>query len=169
MYFTRYLPASFHYCVSGACTLQKHHLNTTVCSIAPRHCTMLLAINTLTCSSRWRLGSYKQNDNSGWHSLLRHRIHKWISWRDLKHVQLMMSGCLYILINFMELCSHGDNIGHHCHKRISCRTPRTCLPTFLMANCSGVIVSSSSSALLYSLAKSNISFTVFSLVVQCEL
>ena len=35
-----------------------NHLNATVCSMAPRHCTMLVVIRTSTCSSRWRLGSW---------------------------------------------------------------------------------------------------------------
>ena len=40
------------------------YLKTTVCSMAPRHCTMFFVIITSTCSSRWRLGSW--NKRKAW-------------------------------------------------------------------------------------------------------
>jgi len=51
---------------------REFHLKTTVCSIAPRHCTMLDVISTLTCSSRWRFGSCNMHIS---HSL--NHKHEW--------------------------------------------------------------------------------------------
>ena len=51
-------PSPYACCLITA-TQRNSYLKTTVCSMAPRHCTIFVVIITSTLSSRWRFGSCK--------------------------------------------------------------------------------------------------------------
>lgn len=119
-----------------------------MCSMAPKHCTMLLVINTSTCSSKWRLGSCINIQQKYTINLYKLNIY----WNIILHILKGNSKTILMQINVLtnwktRFYFYKKCLLYICLPFFQAKLFYTCLPTFFIASCSGVIFSSSSNAL----------------------